>query len=379
MKINKMKKYLPFKLSFYLAKEFFNSIILVFLVFLALSLLINFVEELSFLKEKKINNLIWVTSFLTLCKTPNTLIDLSIFIFLFSGIAFFIKIKKNNEINTILLSGISKILPILTPAIISFFAGLIIIFIISPVSSSASKLYEKNKRLYAVNENLIVINNNGLWFMETLENNFNIIRADTISNNNFSELKNFTIYNLDKDFNFLKRLDGKKAKIVNKDWLLEEVKILESNLNKNDKKNNNYQNNQINFTSTININELKEYFSNANTVSFWEIATSIKAFNSRGYSGDELKIKFHKYLSLPIYLFGMIMLSTMFTIYLNKDFNTLIYLFFGLVAGFVLYFLNDLSIAIGLSNKLPLIISVWSPVMIIIFLCVINLISINDK
>ena len=372
-----MKKYIPLKLSFYLAKEFINSIVLVFLVFFALALLTNFVEELSFLKEKKINNLIWITSYLTLFKTPNTLIDLSIFIFLFSGIAFFIKIKKNNEINTILLSGISKTLPVLTPALLSFFIGLVIIFIISPISSSTSKLYEKNRRLYALNENLIVINNNGLWFMETMENNFNIIRADTIINNNFSELNNFTIYNLDKNFNFIKRLDGKKAKIINKNWLLEEVKILDNDLNNKDKNNNNYR--EINFVSTININELKEYFSNANTFSFWEIASNIKILNSRGYSGDELKIKFHKYLSLPVYLFGMILLSTMFTIYLKRDYNTLIYLFFGFVTGFLLYFLNDLSIAVGLSNKLPLIISVWSPVMIIIFLCVINLISINDK
>ncbi len=40
----------------------------------------------------------------------------------------------------------------------------------------------------------------------------------------------------------------------------------------------------------------------------------LKHLNSRGYSADELKIKFHKYLSLPIYLFGIILLSTIFTI-----------------------------------------------------------------
>jgi lipopolysaccharide export system permease protein len=55
------------------------------------------------------------------------------------------------------------------------------------------------------------------------------------------------------------------------------------------------------------------------------------------------------------------------------------YLFFGIIAGFLIYFLNDLSVAIGLTNKLPLIISVWSPIMLITILGSANLIKINEQ
>ena len=75
----------------------------------------------------------------------------------------------------------------------------------------------------------------------------------------------------------------------------------------------------------------------------------------------------------------MILLSTIFTIGINRDYNTMMYLFFGLVLGFLLYFLNDLSIAVGLANKVPLAVSVWSPIMIIVFLSTINLLKINEK
>ena len=372
-----MKNYTPFKLINYLSKEFFHSLFLVFLVFLSLSLLINFVEEITFFKEKNINNLIWMVTYLSLSKTPNTLMELSIFIFLFSGILFFVKLQKKSEINTILLSGVSKLLPILVPAFMSFFLGLLIIFLLSPISSTSLKFYEGVKRIYSSNENLIVINNTGLWFMENLPNGFNIIRADTIVSSDFSKLQNVTIYNLDKDFNFLKRFDSKKVLIKNKNWILEDTKILAENSNEN--KPDSKLSLDINFVSSININDLKEYFSSADTVSFWEITSSIKTLNNRGYSANELKVKLHKYLSLPLYLFGMILLSTIFTIGINKDYNTLMYLFFGLVLGFVLYFLNDLSIAVGLTSKLPLAVSVWSPIMIIMFLSIINLNGINEK
>jgi len=370
-----MKKNAPIKIINYLILEFCYSLLTVILVFISLSLLINFVEEIAFFKERKVENIIILLSYLSLIKTPNTLLELSIFIFLFSGILFFVKIQKSNEINTILLSGISKLLPIVTIGVFSFVLGIFIISTISPISSSLLKIYEKTKRNYS-NDNLIVINKQGLWFMEILPNEYNIVRADNISNNNFSKLSNVTIYNLDKNFNFLKRTDSQIAKISNKNWNLENSIIVSNNENA-EIKHNIYP--SITYNSSINIEDLKEYFSNANTVSFWEIANSIENLNARGYSADELKIKFHKYLSLPFYLFGMILLSTLFTIAINREYNTLMYLFFGLIAGFLIFFLNDLSIAVGLSNKLPLAIAVWAPVMIIMLLSIFNLIKIHEK
>ena len=310
---------------------------------------------------------------------PNTIIELSIFIFLFSGITFFIKIKKNNEINTILLSGISKLLPVLTPAIFSFCIGLVIIFFVSPVSSYLMESYEITKKNYSNDNNLIVVNDSGFWFVENLNNSFNIIRADKISNNNFSDLKNVTIYNLDKNFNFLKRIDSKEAKIKNKSWNLSDVLIFNSNNKEKEQSKISQKYNDIQFSSSINIDEMKSYFLNSATVSFWNITNYIETLNNRGYSAEELKIKLHKYLSLPFYIFGMIILSTIFTLFTKKDYNTLMYLFFGIIVGFFVYFLNDLSTAAGLSNKLPLTISVWAPVVILMFLSFLNLLQINDK
>ncbi len=64
--------------------------------------------------------------------------------------------------------------------------------------------------------------------METLQDGYNIIRADRISDNNFTKFKNITIYNLDSNFNFIKRIDSKEAIIKNKKWVLENAKILDN-------------------------------------------------------------------------------------------------------------------------------------------------------
>ena len=85
----------------------------------------------------------------------------------------------------------------------------------------------------------------------------------------------------------------------------------------------------------------------------------------RGYYGQELVIKLNKYLSLPLLLFSMIILSTVFTIKTNYTFNNFLYAFFGILTGIVVYFLADLSIAFGKSGKIPLVLSVWMPVILI--------------
>ena len=369
-----MKKYLPKTLIKYLSYEFTKCFLVVFAVFLSISLLTNFVEELIFFKDKQIENFLISLIILTTLKTINTLIESSIFIFLFSGIFFFVKFLKNNELNSIKLSGISNLLSILTPALLSFGMGIFIIFAITPISAEGIKFYEKYKRNYTQNDNLIVINDSGLWFMEKNEENYKIIRADKIVDNDFSKFYNSTIYTLDADFNFLNRYDSKLVFINKKEWILENTKLLNGNDNAQVKEEKDYT-----LNSSIDINELKNLFTNANTISFWEILNGIKKLNDRGYSGDELKIKFHKYLSLPIYLFSMIILATVFTINIKKNYNNFIYIFFGIVLGIVIYFLNDLSIALGISGKMPLVVSVWIPIFIIIVISIVNLLKINEN
>ena len=47
-----MKKYYPLFLTKYLTKEFIKCLLIIFAVFLSISLLINFVEEIVYFKEK---------------------------------------------------------------------------------------------------------------------------------------------------------------------------------------------------------------------------------------------------------------------------------------------------------------------------------------
>ena len=352
-----MKKYTPKLLIKYLLKEFSFSLGIFVIIFLSLIIISAFLEEILFFREKNLKeNFFVITFFLTMVKTPALLISMMPFVFLFSGIFFFVKLLRNNEVSPLSLSGFSKNFITLVPASFSFFLGVFVILILTPISSELSKYYESFKRKYSENENLIIMNNTGIWIKEIKDTKTNIIRADIIKDENFNKLKNISIYKFSEKNNLNERIDAKYAKVEEKKWILINAIIINSKSEKKDK---------IIYQTNINIEELKNYFINPKTFSIWNIREETDKFIEKGYDAHELIITLHKYLSLPILLFGIIIISTFFTIRIGYSFNNFIYGFYGIMIGIILYFLSDLSIAIGKSGKIPLELSVWFPVILI--------------
>jgi len=367
-----IKRYTPKTLINYLIKEFSLSLFIFFSIFLSLIILSSYIEEIFFFREKQISdNLFLKTFILSLMKTPTLIINMSPFIFLFSGIFFYVKLIRSNEIIPLSLSGFSKNFVTIVPAIYSFIIGIFIILFLTPVSSSMSRYYETVKQNYSGNDNLLIMSKTGLWVKEKRRNETVIIRADRIVDQNFSDLNNLTIYKFSNDGDLKSRIDSKKARVLKSNWLLNDVKILDQNNNiKNEKK--------MTFETGISIDNLKNFFSNSDTLSIWRINDEIKQIKERGYYGQELIVTFNKFLSLPFLLSSMIILATFFTIKIGYQFNNFIYAFFGVLTGISIYFLSDLSIAIGKSGKIPLIISVWVPVLVIMILSIYSIIREND-
>ncbi len=366
-----IKRYTPKIIIKYLIKEFCLSLFIFSSIFITLILLSNFIEEMVFFRNKNFEgNIIVETLFVSLLQIPTIFISMLPFIFLFAGIFFFVKLIRSNEITPLSLSGFSKSYITLIPSVFAFLFGIFVIFFITPISSELSKYYEFKKQKYLKNDNLIIINNTGLWVKEKLDNYTYLIRADSIEDQKFKNLKNLTIYQFDNDMNFLKRIDVENAIVNDSNWSLEEAKTLlqNGNLEKSDKY----------YKTKIDFQDFSSFFSNEDTFSFWNIVEQINTRKNIGYYGQELIIKFNKFITMPIMLFLMVIISTIFTLNTNYQFNNFIYSFFGVMTGIIVYFLGDLSIALGESGKIPLILSVWVPIILIMILSSINLIKNND-
>ena len=357
----------------YIIKEYISSLFVVIAVMLSIILLINLLDEFNFFKSKKDLKFIFFIIF-TILKIPSVLINLFPFIILFAGITFYLKIYNHNEVISLRVMGYSNIQIILIPALTSFVIGYVIVFLIVPFSSSMLKYYEELRSQYNETKNLVFVNETGIWILDKNEKEKNIIRIEKI-NKDFSTINQVTIYNYDLSNNFIKRIDANEGVIKDKNWQLNKVYIVTAN-KKNNKEN--YLN-LYNYTSNININEIKNVYKNTETTSLLNINKEMLILEDKGYSTIDLRIRYQKLISYPIYLLAMSILSGLMIINLGKTSNYLKYGSYGVLISIIIYFLNDLSITIAKSGIISVDFSVWIPIFLIILINLVGITQVNAK
>ena len=360
-------------INIYIINEYIKSLFVVIAVMLSIILLINLLDEFNFFKSKKDLKFVFFIIF-TILKIPNVLINLFPFIVLFGGIVFYLKIYNHNEVISLRVMGYSNIQIILIPALTSFIIGYIIVFLIVPFSSSMLRYYESLRSEYNETKNLVFVNETGIWILDKNEKEKNIIRIEKISKD-FSVVNQITIYNYDSSNNFIKRIDATEGFIKDKNWQLNKVYIISTNKKNN---NENYLNN-YNYTSNVNISELKNVYKNTDTTSLLDINKEMMILEDKGYSTIDLRIRYQKLISFPIYLLAMSILSGLMIINLGKTSNYLKYGSYGVIISVMIYFLNDLSITIAKSGIISVDFSVWIPIFLIILINLVGITQVNAK
>ena len=355
----------------YLMFGFLKTIFNVILIFLCLGIVLNLFEEIEFFKD--LDKDIILPFVLTLMYVPNLLIQLLPFIIFIASMWYLISIKSNTDLLSLKTFGYSNLKVITILSFTSLTFGIIVLFTINPLTSSMVKYYEKTKAQYAKDiDHLVTINKNGVWIKEEDDDNLRIISAKEIKGEFLSDV---TIYEIDSNYNIKRRIESERADISNNIWLFDSVRILSFvGRDINETKKNNFK-----YYSIYNINKLNSLYKNLDTISFINLITKKDTLISRGYSPKILKEKTHILISLPVFLFLMVLLAAIFTIGTNSRFQNIYYIFVSIIVCVLIYYFKDLSIALGQTNRISLILSIWMPIIAIGLFCSIGILQINEK
>ena len=359
-----------FVVNKYLAKEFFKIVINTSLIFFCLGFVLNLFEEINFFKDLEVG--INIPIILSVLFVPSLLYNMFPFVILISGIWFFLKIKKTDEIIALKVSGISNFSIIIIPSIVSIILGILIITAFNPITSVLVKKYEIIKGSYEKDqEYLAAITVNGIWIKEKNINKNNIIRSSNLNNENLIRV---TIYEFDKENNFVKRIEAKSANISSFNWILKDATIIDAD--------GNYLASNISrldYISMYDIQKIKSLYSNLDTISFWNLKNEIQLLEARGYSTREMEAKFQRSFAFPFFLLSMVLLSGVFTLGMTFKENNWSYVFIAIITSVLIFYFNDFSAALGKTEKLPILISVWMPIVIIFIFSGAGVIHANQK
>ena len=360
-----------FIINNYLSREYLKITFNMTLVFFSLGFVVNLFEEINLFKDYDIG--MGIPILLSLLFIPSLIYNMFPFIILLSGIWFFQKIKKTDEIIGMRVSGMSNFSVIMIPSVLSLIIGVLFITIINPITSSMVKKYESIKSNYYEKEQdyLASVTGNGIWIKEkNLGRNF-IIRSSKLNDH---KLMNLTIYEFDQNNNFIKRIEAKSADISTQHWLIKDASIIDKNgitVFKNG--------GDLRHTSIYDINKIRSLYSNLDTVSFWNLNNEIKLLKDRGYSTKAMKSKLQQSLAFPFFLLSMILLSGVFTLGMRFKENNWTYTFIAIITSILIFYFNDFSAALGKTDKLPIEVSVWMPIVVIFIFSAVGIIHANQK
>ena len=131
--------------------------------------------------------------------------------------------------------------------------------------------------------------------------------------------------------------------------------------------------------SIYNHEKINSLYKNLSTMSFIETVLNYQKLLNNGYNKNFLDQSLHKMLSLPFFLFLMTALASIFTMNTLKKSENFKLISLGLFTCVATFYLNDLSLALGLTERIPIVLSIWAPVLALSFFTLIGVLQINEK
>jgi len=360
--INLLKRYIFIEYS----KILFNTI----LVFFSLGIILHSVDEINFFKDTSAD--IYTPIMMSVLKTPSLVYEIFPFIFLIASIILFIKLIDSQEIYILRMSGISNLRLIIYPCIVSLFYGLIVILAINSLTSTFTHKYLEIKNTYTKeNEFLASINSNGIWIKDKMDKQIYIIKAVKLENN---YLRDLSVHVFDENYNNLFRIEAQNADINKNIWKLNNVSIY-------NKLNNHSQLYFDTYPLNTNFNKhkIRNLFSNLDAISLWNLKSLKKNYEIIGYSTKEIDIQFQKEISYPFFLMSMTLLAGVVIMFIPFKGGYLNHATISLILSVIIFYLNDFSKALGKTESISMIMSVWTPLILILSISLIGLIYVNEK
>ncbi|MBD1109130.1 LptF/LptG family permease [Pelagibacterales bacterium SAG-MED50] len=351
----------------FLINGFLRSFLNVFFVMISLVFILNILKEIEFFSDKKVNSLYPI--YLSIMNSPSIIFEMFPFIFLIGTQFFFLKLFNNDEINIFKYSGLKNIKIIKILSLVSFFIGILTITIFYSFSSNLQHYYLQIKNQFSEDKiYLTVINKNGLWIKDVINDQTNIINSSKI-NGNFLTDTFITTFN--KDFDLVRSLKSKKIDIKNKEWLIYDVSIFENNISR--------KVDLIKFNSNFDKKRMESLFSNLSSLSLLKLLDLRKNYKSLNYSTIDVEIQIYKILTYPLFLVLMTILSSIIMFNTKRNNSKTIKLLVGLFFSIAIYYITNFFNVMGTTEKIPLIVSVWTPIITLSLINLIMILNINDK
>jgi len=344
--------HISWTMSSYLGRRFFVSVIVSFSVFLCLIYMIDLVELMRRAADKD-DVPFGTLAGMALLRLPTVGNETLPFAVLFGAMAAFTRLTRNHELIVVRAAGISVWQFLLPSLLVAFAIGAFVITIYNPISAAMSSRYMQLESKYLRGDSsLLAVSQNGLWLRQADPNGQSVIHARRVSEADM-KLNSVLIMLYDQEDIFKGRMDAKTAQLKDGYWSLQEVWVTPTH--DTPKYYDDFQ-----LSTSLTHNDVLESFARPDTISFWDMPRFIETAAAAGFSVRRYLLHFYDVLATPILLCTMVLVAAAFSLRISRLGGVIQLIVGGVFSGFLLYFVSDLSLALGVSGLLPPFLAAWT-------------------
>ena len=214
---------------------------------------------------------------------------------------------------------------------------------------------------------MAVITKNGLWIKDKIRNNTLIINAKKID-------KNFLIGNFitefDEQYNVKRNINSEKIDISLKNWKIYNARIYTKS---------EYEDvDIIELQTNFDYKRIQTLYSNLSSLNIFELY-ELENYIRLNYSITDINLQLLKLISYPIYLILMTVLSSVIMFNIKRMNSPTYKISIGLFFSVIIYYVYNFFQVLGSTERLPLIVSIFVPLIILTIINNFMLFKINDK
>jgi len=244
----------------------------------------------------------------------------------------------------------------LTPAIlVALLVGVLAVTVFNPIASATEASYEKlDSRILRQSGDPMSLSNAGLWMRQSdPAGGQELLHGDKLTSPDLL-LRDVSVYYLNRTAQYTGRIEAREATLDGGFWRISDGQSFRPGAPPE-------HFGEMRLPTSLTTSKIEESLASPDTMSFWELPGFISLLEQSGFSAQRHRLHFNILLARPFLFCAMVLVAATFSLRMQRRGGAAMLIVSGVGAGFLLYFLSDIVVALGLSAKIPVLLAAWTP------------------
>ncbi|MEM9012862.1 MAG: LPS export ABC transporter permease LptG [Pseudomonadota bacterium] len=351
---------MSFTLAAYIARTFLQRLGLVLVIVAVLIIIGDLIEMARNLGSSGAGGVEVFT--MALLHMPTVLGSTLPFVFMLASMAAFLQLARSSELVVTRAAGVSAWRLILPVMLCAGVLGVVAFAALNPIAATTLSRYETmNARYFKGQASLLSVSGKGLWLRQAEESGQTVIRAAR-SNADGTRLLLPTLFRFDENGRLVGRIEAESAELSPGvgAWIMADAtewrfgpELADAALP--------VARDEITVPTTLTSERILDGFAPPQSLSFWDLPRFIAILEAAGFTADRHRLYYQAELAKPLLFMAMVLLGGAFSMRTTRFGGVGIMILAAVMTGFVLFFVSDVTQALGGSGALPPLIAVWVP------------------